>query len=284
MITRAQAATFVPIALFLPTIALFLAIALPGRSPLRVARSGIGRLGRDGRARLMIGAMLALIGVNVLLTALDPRFTAAVGREFGHEIHRLEGSFVRDLQTAFEHPLLTGVLSWFYVVVYPVLIIVSLFAYHGSGDEERLRALAGAYFANYLIAQPFYLLFPVTEPAFLAGTGVRPLIDDVIPGFMDAFRLTSGIDNCFPSLHTSLSLSVALVAASSPLRSWAILAAISAGTIAFSTLYLGIHWFGDLLAGAVVGWAAARIGFVLARTRTVEGRKSQALAQLPIRR
>jgi membrane-associated phospholipid phosphatase len=284
VISRGLAATLVPVALFLPTLALFLAVALPGRSPLRVVRSGFARLRRDGRARLLVGAMVAVLGVNVVLTAADPHFTEAVGREFALEIQRLEGSLVRDLQEVFHHPLLTGVLSWFYVVVYPVLVVVSLFVYHATGDEERLRAIGAAYLANYLLAQPFYFLFPVTEPAFLAGSGVRPLIDDVIPGFMDAFRLTSGIDNCFPSLHTSLALSLALVAASSRRRSWAALAGVSAGAIAFSTLYLGIHWFGDLLAGLVVGWASTRVGLALARTRAADPRKRPALAPLPLRR
>jgi hypothetical protein len=185
VITRAQAATLVPVALFLPTLALFLAVALPGRSPLRIVRSGFARLLRDGKARLLVGAMLAVLGANVVLTAADPRFTAVVGREFALEIQRLEGGLVRDLQETFQHPLLTGVLSWFYVVVYPVLVVVSLFVYHATADEERLRAIGVSYFANYLLAQPFYFLFPVTEPAFLAGSGVRPLIDDVIPRFME---------------------------------------------------------------------------------------------------
>ena len=281
---RAYASTLIPALLFLPTLALVLALALPGRTPWRVAASGLRRLSEDRGARLLVAGMLGVIGVNLLLTAVDRRFTMAVGHDFAPDLHRIEGDAVRNLQQALGNPLLTAVLSWVYVVVYPVLVIASLLVYHARGDEERLRVLGAAYFANYVLAQPFYFFFPVTEPAYIPGSGVVNGIESVLPGFMDGFRLTSGIDNCFPSLHTSLSLSLALIAASSPRRLWRATACGCAAAIAFSTVYLGIHWMSDLIAGVVFGWTCFRIGAAIGGLRPALRETREDLPRLLFRR
>ncbi|HET6201265.1 MAG TPA: phosphatase PAP2 family protein [Planctomycetota bacterium] len=287
MLSRADASVLAPAVLSLPTLALLLALAFPGRSPLRVGRLAFARLAQDRTLRLLVAGMVAVVVANVVLTSIDPRFTSFVGRDFAADVHRLEGDFVAGVQRSLGHPLLTALLSWVYVLVYPLLIVASLFVYAARGDGERLRALGAAYFANYLLIQPFYLFFPVKEPAYVADSGgVVNGIETILPGFMDGYRLTSGIDNCFPSLHTSLSLSVALVAASSPYRAWRLLAGFSAAATALSTVYLGIHWMSDLIAGVVFGWSCWWIGEALVGVRSAarEPRAEGSLARLFFRR
>ncbi|MGH7150429.1 MAG: phosphatase PAP2 family protein [Planctomycetota bacterium] len=286
MLTRSTASVLAPALLTLPTLALLLALAFPGRSPLRVARVALAHLGKDRGLRLLVAGMAAVIGANFLLTAMDGRFTAVVGRDFAADLHRVEGDVVAGLQRSLGHPLLTALFSWIYVLVYPLLVVASLLVYAARGDGERLRALGAAYFANYVLIQPFYLFFPVTEPAYVAHSGVVNGIETILPGFMDGYRLTSGIDNCFPSLHTSLSLSVALVAFSSPYRAWRVLACAAAAATAASTVFLGIHWMADLIAGVVFGWACWWIGEALLglRSATREARAEGHPARLLSRR
>ena len=72
----------------------------------------------------------------------------------------------------------------------------------------------------------------------------------------------SPLDASFPSGHTAASFAAvfALKAAGSPLWKPALAVAV---VIAFSRLYLYVHWPSDVLAGvllgAAVGWAGAKL-------------------------
>lgn len=78
------------------------------------------------------------------------------------------------------------------------------------------------------------------------------------------------MDASFPSGHTAASFAAvfALRASGSPL--WKP-AAVLASVIAFSRLYLYVHWptdvLGGILVGAAAGWAGARLADVLRRRR-----------------
>ena len=127
-----------------------------------------------------------------------------------------------------------------------------------------LLRFARAFVLNYLVALPLYLFFPVTEVGHFPGSGAVPILDAWFPDFMKSGRSFSGIDNCFPSLHTSLSVTAAVVAHASPNRAlWRTTAAF-AGLILLSTMVLGIHWAVDVFAGIPFGflcvWLAEKIG------------------------
>ena len=70
------------------------------------------------------------------------------------------------------------------------------------------------------------------------------------------------MNNCFPSLHTSLSISVALISIHSGYRRLALVISTSAAIIVFSTIYLGIHWLVDVVAGMAGALAAVNITIV----------------------
>jgi len=106
------------------------------------------------------------------------------------------------------------------------------------------------------VALPFYILMPVKE-AWAAAMGIRFLIPEVYPLFEAQYRPLSGLDNCFPSLHTSLALTFALVAWRSGYRRLGIVLSAAAGLVMISTLYLGVHWFLDMLVGVVLAVAAS---------------------------
>lgn len=84
-------------------------------------------------------------------------------------------------------------------------------------------------------------------------------------------------DASFPSGHTAASFAAvfALRASGSPL--WKP-AAVLASVIAFSRLYLYVHWptdvLGGILVGAAAGWAGARLADALRRRRERLGRRA----------
>jgi membrane-associated phospholipid phosphatase len=77
---------------------------------------------------------------------------------------------------------------------------------------------------------------------------------------MTILRPMSGIDNCFPSFHTSLAVTVALFAIRSGRRAFAVVMTAMAAAIIFSTVYLGVHWLTDVGAGIIVGIVAYLLG------------------------
>lgn len=70
-------------------------------------------------------------------------------------------------------------------------------------------------------------------------------------------------DYSFPSGHTCASFAAALVYYRKLSKKWGIGAVVLASLIAFSRMYLGVHYPSDVLAGVAIGafaaWAAIRI-------------------------
>ncbi len=174
-------------------------------------------------------------------------------------IYSLEGNFVELAQSVI-NPILTGYFFSFYVFVYIFLIIFSISLFIYSDNLKEVKAITLAFLLNYLIAMPFFLFSPVYE-AWHVITGVSPIIFSVSPIASNFIIWVNGINNCFPSLHTSLAVTVATIASFSDNKRWEIFSWFSAITIIFSTLYLGIHWFFDLIAGAGLGFFSAYIGY-----------------------
>ena len=61
------------------------------------------------------------------------------------------------------------------------------------------------------------------------------------------------LNNCFPSLHTAISTAMAGVAwRSGAPRRYVAFSTILAACIVFSTIYLGVHWVSDVVAGLLL--------------------------------
>ena len=109
---------------------------------------------------------------------------------------------------------------------------------------------------------------------------LKPLVGRIRPFAVNtAVELLTAppADASFPSGHTAASFAAvfALRAAGSPL--WKP-AAVLASVIAFSRLYLYVHWptdvLGGILVGAAAGWAGARLADALRRRRERLGRRA----------
>ena len=240
-------------------ICLLCKIALPRENPLRLLAKAVRGIFTSWRRVLFFLGFVALIFVNVVQTKIDPRITARFGRDFTPLFYAIEGGVTSGLQR-FMQPALLYLLSYFYLMIFPMMVAVSLIIYYRQREKRLLLAVLVAYWVNYLIVLPFYLFFPVNEVWAHPDTGARLLINQVSPLLMDSFRPMSGLDNCFPSFHTSLSVTLAFIAFHSRNRRFFFGMLASAGIILFSTLYLGIHWLIDVGAGILVGYIGYWIG------------------------
>jgi len=255
------------------TILVFIRVAVPEARPWRVILRTLGRLVGRGHRWLYLGACLSILAFNYLFLVfeLDARCTNWVkssngGHDFTRLVYGLEGEAVAHVQAALNWLPLTWFLGYVYVVVFPCLVFVSIFVFDQLDDRRGLAMALLGYALNFLLVLPFYLVFPVRETFHfyttdLGSDAVRMLLNDIHPAIIEGYRAMSGLDNCFPSFHTSLAVTLALVAwhAGRPRYGWLI--TFFAAANVFSTVYLGVHWVIDVAAGLVVGVAA----YVLAR-------------------
>ncbi len=185
--------------------------------------------------------------------------------DFTPWVFGIEGHFVKNLQEFFYNPIITEICVFFYVIVFQSLLIASIGVYLLNRNKLFVYATCFAIIINYAIAIPFYLFFPVNEVWSYPLSGVTFHMLDVFPDFEKSYRPLSGLDNCFPSLHTSLSVTIMLLAARSGNRVWRIITSISAVIVVFSIFYLGIHWVTDMVAGSLLGITASTLGIYWAR-------------------
>lgn len=249
--------------LLFPSLWLLLKRSAPRDSPAQILAYAVRSLGQRP-VRVYFLSLLSVLAVDVALTALDAHFTAIVGHDYAAEILRLEGRTVAFVQAWSSPPAVRLFFVWVYVVVYPLLFLQLILVLHRQGETTALLRFARAFVLNYVLALPFYLFFPVTEVGHIEGSGATPILDAWFPEFMKAGRNFSGIDNCFPSLHTSLSVTAAVVALASSNRALRWTTGIFAGLIALSTMVLGIHWVADVAAGvpfgALCAWLGTKVG------------------------
>ncbi|GFZ85928.1 hypothetical protein GCM10008018_35010 [Paenibacillus marchantiophytorum] len=252
------------------TIFVFL-IAATRSSPFNIAGSFVQEVFTSRKYVLHFAALITILFFNKVEMIIEKKMH--FGADFTKSIYGIEGNFVPAIQNFFHNDILTYVSSYFYVVVFPAVMIASIALYTYQKNYKLFYAICYALMFNYMVAIPFYLFFPVNE-VWSFHPNVKLLILDAFPTFEQDYRPLSGLDNCFPSLHTSISVSMAVIAVKSRNTFWKIFVPISSAFIIFTIFYLGIHWLSDMCAGVVLGVVAARVGLRIAEGRLVLGEQA----------
>lgn len=208
-------------------------------------------------------ALLAILFLNKSEMHIERNMDYSAN--FTHWFKSIEGNFVANLQQAFENSALTSGLVFLYVVVLQSLIVASILLYsYRSKSKEMYYATCYAIMINYFIAIPFFLFFPINE-VWSYDSNVKFLMLEAFPKFEAEYRPLSGLDNCFPSLHTSISTTLAILAVKSGNKKWAVLVCTCAALTIFSIFYLGIHWLIDMFGGLMLATFASVVGIKLAK-------------------
>lgn len=209
-----------------------------------------------GVAALFFLTKRATHGYSVKLShALDWDITA--------ELYAVEGEFVAHLQRI-DPPAMLEFFSIMYMFGFPFLLVTAPILYFALPSQRHLKELLIAYVLNYVIGAICYTLFIAYGPRNHLST-VEGLMYDFYPQTQDMTSAVSANTDVFPSLHTSLAVVVLLFAWRSRREypRWFPLAAFVVSSVVFSTMYLGIHWLTDVVAGLVLGvgsvYAAERI-------------------------
>lgn len=219
-------------------------------------------LRREFRPELRWGLLLAALLVVHLLnvTFLDPWMRERVlttGFTPVEWILAVEGDAVRSLR-ALHGPVQDFVFSWYYLVLHHALVLGVPLYLLASRETLLGHRLVASLVAIYVLALPGYLLFPADNPHIHFGDPL--VLESAIPGVQDIYYGGTSIDNTFPSLHNGFATLLALHAWESrnPRLKWSLIA--YAPVLAFSTVYLQVHWFVDIAAGAAIGVGAWLIG------------------------
>ncbi|AGB36891.1 phosphatase PAP2 family protein [Natronococcus occultus] len=233
-----------------------------GRYRLRdTRREWLARL----RAATPITVVLAVVLLaNSVARQVVPDLSWMIGWNLTWAIYDIEGQFILWLQS-YETPALTAVFSFVYIYGYVFLLVFPVVAYFALSNTRPLRELLTAYTLNYVLGLVLYTFVIAYGPRNMMPELVDALMYDTYPRYQHLTRQVNRNTNVFPSLHTSLAATVGVLAYQTRdvYPRWAIVAIPLAISVAISTMYLGIHWAIDVVAGIVLAYVCVKLAGVL---------------------
>lgn len=241
--------------------------------------------------RYWVHVLLLLIIYNAKdsLDQIDRILMASTGLDMTPWIYAIEGDLVLRVQEAFLAPWLTSALTHFYVAGFMFICYVSVFYVAYFDDRWMADRIVLSIAWVYVLAVPFYLFFNVRVTGDVIP-GMQTLAYDLNPEISDWFRRIDPFTNGMPSLHIGIPVVVWLT-----LFRWdedgrwtRYRHTVLAYTLltAFTIIYLGIHWFVDILGGLLIASLAVAltersVDFVwrIGDERTMNARLSSVLTQ-----
>ena len=222
-----------------------------------------------GPTAAVLGTLLVANGV---VRDVGVELSWLIGLNVTGVIHAVEGRFVAALQSL-GFPELTAYFSFVYVFGYVFLLTFPVVLYAIHDDPRPLSATLVAYALNYGLGLVCYVLFVAYGPRNFMPGAVDSLLFTHWPQVQLLTQEVNVNTNVFPSLHTSLSVTVALLASRyrSAAPGWRPIAAFGAASIAVATMYLGIHWLTDVIAGALLAAFCVAVGARVAEEKHGDG-------------
>ncbi len=263
------------------TLLLLIGLVRPRENPLVVFGRALRALAVTTGGRVLGGVALCILFVDLVETNLDAEFSHGLGYDLTPFVHGIEGDLVARLQSL-STPFQNGVLSWVYAPGFVALVCLPPVVWLGRTRNRATAEYLTGISANYVFAMPFYVFAPVREVGWSQLTTARPLMENVWPGVTEMLRSASALDNCFPSLHVSCTLTVFWFALRHGPRSLVLVTGVGALLTAWGTMILGIHWATDVAAGAVFGSLCALFAQRLGERFWPEGVREAAEQVVPV--
>ena len=208
-----------------------------------------------------------VLGINEVARTVGPELSWFIGWNVTSLIYAIEGDLVGRFQSIASAPL-TSYFSFMYLYGYAFLIVFPFVAYFATDDQRPLKKTVIAYVCNYAIGVIAYVLFIAYGPRNFMPETVESLLYATYPQAQLLTREVNVNTNVFPSLHSSLSITVAILAWQTRdiYPRWAVIAPWFALNIVIATMYLGIHWATDVVGGAILAFGSVYLaGWWLSR-------------------
>ncbi|MFA9425045.1 phosphatase PAP2 family protein [Natronorubrum sp. A-ect3] len=202
--------------------------------------------------------------LNSVARQAVPEFSWLIDWNLTAPIYDLEGEFIIWLQ-AQATPTVTAYFSFIYIYGYIFLLVFPVIAYFALSETRPLRELLTAYTLNYTLGLVLYIVVIAYGPRNMMPDLVDALLYDTYPQYQHLTRQVNRNTNVFPSLHTSLAATVSILAYRTReyYPGWNLVAAVLGISVAISTMYLGIHWVIDVIAGIVLAYVSVELAHVL---------------------
>lgn len=156
------------------------------------------------------------------------------------------------LQNSLDHFLVVKTSSLFYTLgLFYLVVFVPLF-FMLRDEKGIFNLFSKMLMINYLFLIPAYFILHVVVTSYYAPE-VAPLLysnDQQLA----LLHLINRLDNCFPSGHISISLTITCLALFKAKLKWlGYFGIVFTALTAFVILYLGVHWALDIPAGIALG-------------------------------
>lgn len=208
------------------------------------------------------GPYLVGLGVVYLLNKLahqvSSTLSAMIGVNITDTLVAIEGGLVGQLQAWLPMEAAVWYFSFAYVFGFAFVLVFPIIAYLLLPTQRYLKELLVAYMINYGAGTVFYTLFIAYGPRRALPTEVAQPMFEEFPEIMTLTAAINTSSNVFPSLHTSMAMTVLLFAwwTREHYPRWLWICGVFVVSIIISTMYLGIHWLIDVVAGMVLALAS----------------------------
>jgi serine/threonine protein kinase/membrane-associated phospholipid phosphatase len=208
---------------------------------------------RPGLLLLLVGVMLLNWVETSAEIALRPAsgLLARVAEQTPKAMGWLEGGIGFEFHDVMSTIAVYGCsMSYFFLL--PLMALCALLTLARRIDISPLRVFSLAVVLVYLISLPFFIFFPVPERWSYPMSEATLLSDLWSSKLIETIRPMSGLDNCFPSFHSSLTVVITLCCFLFKVRLRYTVLFLGL-TVILSTFVLGIHWIPDIVAGIATG-------------------------------
>jgi len=217
------------------------------------------------RMRGALPAVLVL-SITTIAAGLQGGFERAVqawhNLDFTPLVWAIEGNVVERFQDWARHPVLDYVFVSVYTAGSFLFYFVPFFLLVAMGRGHNAMRIAATMAIIWAVGIVFYFFVPVNEVWMTASapynyTHVTNVLFEHVPSASTSDAYALAVNNNFPSLHVALTCGIASALWFGRERWLAIPGTLIALGVTIATMYLGIHWISDVIAGLILAVGAA---------------------------
>ncbi len=205
---------------------------------------------------------LSIYNAKDFLDQIDRILMARTGLDMTPYIYAIEGDLVVWFQDVFRAEWLDVLMTHFYIAGFMFITYASIFYVTYFDDRWMADRIALSIAWVYILAIPFYLFFNVRVTGFYIED-MDAIAYTLNPEIEDWFRRIDAFTNCMPSLHIAVPFAIWLAFRKHDhdgrWRRFQNMVLVYIILTAFAIIYLGIHWFVDIIGGMMVAALSVRL-------------------------